>query len=336
MYQSRGTLRPVYRLAALAIACTALFVAVGSGQAATPPARLLATYEPVTYLDPQERFLPTSVQSFVSDSDLEQLVAPGTWALVDPDPEPGGLPGPGTGVWRLNQDSCTPAAALGGLDCYAAAWGQGSGGPTVYGRVARQDDRTVLQYWYFYYDDVYSYAYPPSNFIWQAHEGDWEVVNVILSDDEQPLFVGYSQHCLGERRSWDNTPRLEGGTHPIVHVAVGSHANYFESGMHPIDTRCIPPAVLDFFRRNGLPLPNDYAFSGGAVAGPPGIDGAVTPIHQIGDKGPSWVAFPGFWGELQYFHAPGITAPLGTAPQGPAYHGVWTDPLGTLAGWTAG
>jgi len=161
-------------------------------------------------------------------------------------------------------------------------------------------------------------------------------VNVVLSDDDQPLFVGYSQHCLGERRSWDNAPRLEGGTHPIVHVAVGSHANYFESGIHPIDTRCIPPAVLDFFRRNGLPLPNDYAFSGGAVAGPPGIDGAVTPIYQIGDEGPSWVAFPGFWGELQYFHAPGITAPLGTAPQGPAYHGVWTDPLGTLAGWTAG
>ena len=64
----RRTLRPVYRLAALAIACTALFVAVDSGLAATPPARLLATYEPVTRFDPQERFLPASVQSFVADS----------------------------------------------------------------------------------------------------------------------------------------------------------------------------------------------------------------------------------------------------------------------------
>ena len=330
----RRTLRPVHRLAALAIACTALFVAVDSGLAATPPARLLATYEPVTRFDPQERFLPASVQSFVADSSLEQLVAPGMWAVVDTDPEPGELPGPGTGIWRLNQDSCSPAAAIGGLDCYAAAAGEGSGGPTVYGRVARQDDRIVLQYWYFYYDDVYSYQYPPSDLIWQAHEGDWEVVNVVLSDGEQPLFVGYSQHCLGKQRAWDDTQRLDGGTHPIVNVASGSHANYFETGVHPINTACLPAPVLDFFRRNGLPLPSDYAFGGGAVAGPPEADGRVAPIHKIGDVGPAWVAFPGFWGELQYFHAPGITAPLGTSPVGPAYHKVWLDPLGELAKWS--
>ena len=330
----RGTLRPVYRLAAVVVACSALFVAVEAGRAATPPARLLATYEPVTHFDPQERFLPTGIQSFVADGDLERLVAPGTWALVDPEPEPGDLPGPGSGIWRLNQDSCTPAAALGGLDCYAAAWGEGSGGPTVYGRVARQDDRIVLQYWYFYYDDVYSYQYPPSDLIWQAHEGDWEVINVVLSDEEQPLSVGYSQHCRGELRSWDDTTRFEDGTHPIVHVAVGSHANYFEAGVHPLSTACIPLAVLDFFRRNGLPLPNDYAFDGGAVAGPPEAGEAVMPIHKIGDDGPAWVSFAGFWGELQYFHAPGITAALGTSPVGPAYHSVWVDPLGTLATWS--
>jgi hypothetical protein len=330
----RGTLRPAYRLAVLIAACSALFVAAGPGSAATPPARLLDTYQPVTQFDPQERFLPASVQSFVADSDLERLVAPGAWALADPDLEPGELPGPGTGIWRLNQDSCTPAAALGGLECYAAAWGEGSGGPAVYGRVAHQDDRTVLQYWYFYYDDVYSYRYPPSDFIWQAHEGDWEVVNVVLSDEEEPLYVGYSQHCLGERRSWEDTPRLEDGTHPIVQVALGSHANYFDAGVHPINPACIPDPVRGFFLMNGLPLPSDYAFDGGAVAGPPEGNGSVAPIHKIGDDGPTWVSFPGFWGELQYFHAPGITAALGTSPVGPAYHRVWTDPLETLATWS--
>jgi hypothetical protein len=90
------------------------------------------------------------------------------------------------------------------------------------GRVTHEDGRIVLQYWYFYYEDAYSYQYPPSNFIWQAHEGDREVVNVVLSDDEQPLFVGYSQHCLGQRRDWSDTPRFD-GTHPIVLVALGSH-----------------------------------------------------------------------------------------------------------------
>src|SRR5207245_4333556 len=99
----------------------------------------------------------------------ERLVAPGTWSVTHTNPGPGDLPAPGTGIWRLNQDSCTPAAPLGGLACYAPAWDEGSGGPAVYGRVVHQDNRIVLQYWYFYYDDVYSYQYPPSHFIWHAH-----------------------------------------------------------------------------------------------------------------------------------------------------------------------
>jgi hypothetical protein len=59
------------------------------------------------------------------------------------------------------------------------------------------------------------------------------------------------------------------------------------------------------------------------------------PVEQIGDGSPSWVEFPGSWGELQYFHAP---APIGTiafgsSPVGPAFHPEWSDPLGTLATW---
>jgi hypothetical protein len=148
-----------------AVACSfglAFSVGVPAGVAATPRSQLLARYQPVTQFDPLEHFLPTKVQSFVSDADLEQLVA-GNWTVVDTDPEPGELPTSGT--WRLNQDSCSPSAFLGGLDCYASASDTGSGGPAVYGRVAHEDGRIVLQYWYFYYDDVYSYQYPPSNFI---------------------------------------------------------------------------------------------------------------------------------------------------------------------------
>jgi hypothetical protein len=222
--------------AALATACAAFAVAAGNA-AATPALRLLATYQPVTQLDPLESFRPSSVQSFIADASLEQLAAPGTWSVVDPDPEPGALPGADAGVFRLNQDSCTPSAPLGGLACYAASADEGSGGPVVYGRVAHEDDRIVLQYWYFYYDDVYSYRYPPSDF----------------------------------------SERL----------------------------------------------------------GPPGIDGPATPIHKIGGNGAPWLDFAGFWGELQYFHAPIGTFALGTSPVGPAFHTVWVDPLGTLATWTA-
>jgi hypothetical protein len=315
----------------VASACVALVEAASA--APTPDQGLLARYQPATQFDPLESFRPGIVQSFITDASLEQLVSPGIWSVVDADPAPGALPGLDAGVFRLNQESRTPSAPLGGLACYAAAAG---GGPGVYGRVAREDDRIVLQYWYFYYDDVYSYRYPPSDFVWQAHEGDWEVVNVVLSGDEDPLFVGYSQHCSGERRSWIDTTRLD-ETHPLVHVAIGSHANYFTAGVHPIDTACIPPAAFAFFFRSGLPLPVDYAFDG-EIAGPPGIDGPATPIHPIGDTGAPWLSFAGFWGELQYFHAPPPvgTVALGTSPVGPAFHRVWVDPLGTMSTWNDG
>jgi hypothetical protein len=324
--------RLFFLAAAACIAGVVFSAGVPAGVAATPEPRLLARYQPVTQFDPLEHFLPTKVQSFVSDADLEQLVA-GNWTVVDTDPEPGELPTSGT--WRLNQDSCSPSALLGGLDCYAAASAEGSSRPTVYGRVAHNDGRIVLQYWYFYYDDVYSYQYPPSNFIWQGHEGDWEVVNVVLSEDEQPLFVGYSQHCLGQLRDWTGTPRFD-GTHPIVHVALGSHANYLAAGVHPINLACVPPAALVILGQLGLPSPSDYAFAG-ETTGPRAAEGRTTSIHRIDDDHPMWVSFPGFWGELQYFHAPGQigTVPFGTSPQGPAYHAVWTDPLGTLATWPA-
>jgi hypothetical protein len=311
------------------------FTASAAARTATPDAGLLAIYEPVMQFDPLEQFLPTKVESFITDADLDELTGTGTWSVSRQNAAPGDLPGPGSGSWRLNQDTCTPAAPLGGLACYAAAGNRGSGGPTVYGRVAREDGQIILRYWFFYYDDVYSYADPPSDFIWQAHEGDWEDVSVVLAGDEQPLYVGYSQHCAGQRRAWADTPRLD-DTHPLVHVAVGSHANYFSGGTHPINLACIPPAAVAILRGLGLPLPVDHAFAG-PIAGPPRSGGEVMAIEQIGDIGSTWVQFPGFWGELQFFHAPPIgTVALGASPVGPAFHPGWTDPLGTLATWPAG
>jgi len=316
-------------------ALVASLCAAGTSFGATPAPTLLDQYEPLMQFDPQESFLPTKVQSFVTDAALEQQTSPGTWSVVAAQAAPGDLPGAGSGTWRLNQEPCTPTAPIGGLDCYASASAEGSGGPVVYGHVVREGNEIVLQYWYFYSDDVYSYFYPPSDVFWQAHEGDWEVVSVVLSDQEQPLFVGFSQHCLGQRRSWSDTSRFD-ETHPIVHVAVGSHANYFSAGTHPINVACIPPQVIAILQANGLPLPVDYAFAGQEL-GPPGSE-QVIPVHELGEDVPSWVHFPGFWGEGQYFHAPPPvgTVASGTSPVGPAFHPEWRDPLGTLASWPQG
>jgi hypothetical protein len=318
---------------AAALLALGAFSASASAGPATPDPQVLATYEPLVQFDPLEQFLPTKVESFITDAALEQQTSSGTWDVVAPHAAPGNLPD--TGTWRLNETSCTPATAIGGLGCYAAASSQGIGGPTVYGHVAHENGDTILEYWFFYYDDVYSYTYPASDLFWQAHEGDWEEAMVVLSGDGQPVSVGYSQHCLGQTRGWKDTPRFD-DTHPIVHVAVGTHANYFTAGTHAINLACIPPAAIAVLRAHGLPLPVDYAFAG-TTAGPPGSGGAVMPVQQIDDNGPGWVQFPGFWGEAQYFHAPAPigTVALGNSPLGPAFHTAWGDPLGTLATWPA-
>src|SRR5512132_1658436 len=56
------------RTAAVAL-CLAALAPSGQAQAGTPDAQLLRMYQPVTRFDPEERFRPTSVQSFLADAD---------------------------------------------------------------------------------------------------------------------------------------------------------------------------------------------------------------------------------------------------------------------------
>jgi hypothetical protein len=319
----------------LAAACVVLFAFAGAAHAATN-ARLLQKFQPVTRLDSEESFRPMTVESFIADSDLERFnPVTGTWVLVNPNPTATTLPTSGAG-WRLNNQYCAPYLSLGDLSCYRNHAAGHSDPQVVYGRVARLGNRIVLQYWYFYYDNLYSYTHDPTDFIWQSHEGDWEVVNVVLrSSDDAPLYVGYSQHCAGERRTWSKVQRWR-GTHPIDYVGSGSHANYLSAGQPQINTACLPAGAVAVLQANNLDLPVDYA-GGETASGPAAFGADVTSITAI-NGGPNWVSFPGFWGELQWFKAPPPigTVFVGTSPVGPAQHLVWADPLGTLATWPVG
>jgi hypothetical protein len=308
---------------ALAAATAALALPAGA-RAGGSDDQLLRTYQPVLVFDPAERFRPARVDEFVSDSTLERFDG-STWQVVDANPRPNTLPTSGGG-FRLDQQGCSPASPLGGLDCYATALAEHGRPSTVYGQVIRSEAAVVLEYWLFYYDDVYSYFYPPSDLIWQSHEGDWESIAIVLSPDGAPLEAAFSQHCVGQRRSWSSTQRVD-GTHPVAYVAVGSHASYFAPGLHPLDPACVPAAALALLRQHGLPDPVDYA----------GIGVSEMPLLERINDGDGWAVFPGYWGELQYFHSPFTgTVPFGTAPVGPAFHGLWADPLATIAHWPQG
>jgi hypothetical protein len=103
-----------------------------------------------------------------------------------------------------------------------------------------------------------------------------------------------------------------------------------------IDLSCLPADVHAFLQANNI-HPLDYA-DGSALSGPAALGADVTSIAAI-NGGPSWVAFPGFWGELEYLKGPppvGLLPPIGASPVGPAYHTVWINPLATLASWPSG
>ena len=339
-------MRSLARWIALLGATVACLVAFsGSAAASTHAQRLLERYQPVTLMDTNESFTPTAVEAFVADADLETQTAPNTWALVSSSPSATALPTTPTAAciaqslepcYRLNQHDCTPATGATSISCYRNDWLSPQPRSVVYGRVTRTERTTIVQYWYFSYDDFYSYNYPPDDFIWQSHEGDWEAVTVLIRRGaDHPRWIGYSQHCTGERRSWSDTPRWHGSQHPVVDVGIGSHANFFSTGDHPIAVQCIPPQAVAFLQSQGLALPVDHSHAGQAY-GPAGAAGVTrTSVSRITSTRPAWTRFAGTWGEYQFFHGP---SPIGTvvsgfSPASPPAQGLWQHPVQTVIGW---
>lgn len=103
--------------------------------------------------------------------------------------------------------------------------------PVYYGRVAgwqdvEGNDWKSLQYHFFYAFNDWRLAANGIN----HHEGDWEMVAVYLKNDE-PYSLLLSQHGTGAMELWKDVQLVkdEAGkdtTHPLIYVALGSHANY--------------------------------------------------------------------------------------------------------------
>ena len=108
--------------------------------------------------------------------------------------------------------------------------------PVYYGRVLCQQDKdknqwTILQYHFFYAFNDWRLAANGMN----HHEGDWEMTAVYLKNDV-PYAVLFSQHGAGNIEKWETATKAvdkRGNvtTHPVVYVALGSHANY---GRHEV------------------------------------------------------------------------------------------------------
>lgn len=266
-------------------------------------------------LHPDEQFQPVPVDGFLADSDLTQRSS-GGWA-----PVPGPLPAGGADL-RLDQRYCAAIDGLAAAPCYAGVEAAHAASPVVYGAALRTKTRIDLQYWLWYPYDDYSATQPPGE-VWQVHEGDWESVSVILDPAGAPLTVALSAHCSGTRRAWSGVQRA--GTHPVVYVALGSHANYFGPGRHPHDPACWPREVRDVVRAFRLA---DRTARGTTIR---------LRLARVTATSPSWMTFAGAWGETGYLHFPNNPpVAYGAGPRGPAFHAQWRRPVTEAMSWPLG
>jgi hypothetical protein len=217
----------------------------------------------------------------------------------------------GRGLWGYHLDFPGDALQPG---CDYLHWQQHLGAEqrqTTYAHVVTDPahpGKLALQYWFFYVFNDWN----------NLHEGDWEMIQFVFDAPtaaealgQPPVEVGYSQHEGAERAAWDD-PKLErlDGTHPVVHPADGSQANFYgealwlgssaKEGVGCDDTR--GPTVD--VRPTVVTIPSDEAAARSAYP---------------------WIAFEGRWGELQpaFFNG----------PEGPNLKEQWTHPITWAENW---
>lgn len=140
----------------------------------------------------------------------------------------------------------------------------------------------VIQYWFFYlYNDHVN-----------DHEGEWEMILVLLDSNKVPRGAAYSRHEGGEYRSWDEI-ELEDGTHPVVYTAEGSHGAYFDEGIFSLQ----------------------FSFDVTSDEGLRGLPYILTPLSEQ-----PWLDYAGCWGYRWMYGFSG--------PQGPKQKGEkWYNPV---------
>jgi hypothetical protein len=178
-----------------------------------------------------------------------------------------------------------------------AVWDRSTGrDPTIYAYISRTGNLTAIQYWfhYFYNDWAASKGCYEPGFQCQLseeggnnHEGDWEMIQVVLQDNT-PTEAVYSQHFFGARRQWQYVEK--DGDHPVVYVGWGSHANFFKNAYY---RQIIGGAETT--GRKLLSSPN------------------VMLLRTASD--PAWLRFQGIWGIDD------------GSPTGPGQRGNWADPF---------
>ena len=265
VYRIRPVLVKGLRALAAAGILAVLLVSVSAylpGARAQAAGGLASRYAPVLHFANGEKFFPTSVDYIISSSSLMQRNSNGAFSLVTSSPTPSTL-----GSYTSADDFLDNK--LGTFSAIASDYA--SKGPSIgyyaYVHIDNLSGSTVIQYWFFY-----AYNNGPLN----DHQSDIEVIEVFFGSNGSPTQALYSQHLAGENAAWGDVELQDG--HPVVYVALGSHANYFRS------------------YQGRIGIENDVVDSGGLTISPSQLNLAILMDQPNRPADQSWLSFPGRWG----------------------------------------
>ena len=269
---------------------------------------LAEKYAPVTRLvqqtqdcGPGEPFVPTDVDTLLGN---DTVALRGPWDTDDLVRIAPGAADLGKGLTGYHLDF--PGSPL-SPGCSYEEWANeqtADSTPTTYARVVTEEGREGLavQYWLYY----------PFNDFNNKHESDWEMIQVEFAASDaataltqEPTRVGYSQHEGVEIAEWgDLKLEVVDGTHPVVHPAAGSHANYYDAAL--------------FLGRSG-----QQGFGCDDSRAPttdvrPAVELVPSDATAVGEQFP-WLDYTGRWGQRETSFYNG--------PTGPNTKDQWTRPL---------
>jgi len=257
--------------------------------------QLALKYEPYLHFAAGEKFFPTDANYHIINSELYEKKSDDSNELIERFPDVASIAQYTTETYFLNN-------TLGSYEEIAEDYKQNreSFGDKIYAHVTSEAGYIVVQYWFFY-------AFNPGTL--NQHQGDWEMIEIVLDSTETAQYAVYSQHHAGERADWKDVEKVD-ETHPRVYVALGSHASYFRpyQGKLGIESDTVG---------------NAYTLK------PDDLD-----IVYLGEKGmgnhPSsqdWLEFGGKWGNWARI----VDASLGAAgPSGPGQNEnaeKWLNPV---------
>ena len=268
--------------------------------------RLAQSYAPVLFFQRQQKpcgegepFRPTSVDIVLGRKGV--LLRDSRGAVVKRAPTAADLWGLGKGYYLdLPGNPLKPGCDY---EQQFRKWNEARA-PSVYAHIATDPSRPgklAVQYWIYYTFNDFT----------DKHESDWEMAQV---DFDAPTAtaalqtgayeVDLAQHAGGERSPWSDTKLKREGTHPVIYVATGSHASYFDNALYLgrgpregfgcDDTR----KATERAEPEIVPLPNIPASPASPYA---------------------WLAYAGHWGQQE--------KGTNTGPIGPGFKEQWSKPI---------